>query len=291
MAFVQLAISRGPDGFKKLVVLKSLRDNLASDPSIVAMFRHEARLAARLNHPNVVQTYEVADVGGQHVMVMEFLDGQPLSSVIKKASSKGRLSRGAHLRILCDALAGLHYAHELADFDGKKLGMVHRDVSPQNIFVTYDGQAKVLDFGIAKIISGNAEHTQTGIVKGKLRYMAPEQMVGATIDRRADIFAVGVMLWEALANARMWPQMSEVSVMNHVVNGEFPSLRDANPDVPEVFVGICSKAMALEPEARYDTAQDLQFDLEAALEGLGEHPKQHQVGSLSQTCLSTRVRR
>ena len=135
-------------------------------------------------------------------MVLEYLEGQPLSRVLKRGSEQGQpMPRSHHLRVLCDTLAGLDYAHEIADFDGEKLGIVHYD-SPQNVFVTYEGQVKVLDFGIAKVANRANEtqgQTEVGVVKGKIRYMAPEQMAGETIDRRADVFAVGVMLWEALA--------------------------------------------------------------------------------------------
>lgn len=280
MAYVQLAVAKGPSGFNKLVVLKALREGFSNEPEIAAMFRHEARLAARLNHPNVVQTYEVGEESGRQVMVMEYLEGQALSQLIRRAKTSGGLTRGVHLRVLCDALAGLHHAHDLADFNGEKLGIVHRDVSPQNVFVTYEGQVKVLDFGIAKAVNGAPTGTQVGVIKGKIRYMAPEQMEGEAIDRRADIFSVGVMLWEALTGEKLWSQISDVNIMNRVTNGEFPSLRAAAPDVPESLERICLKAMALRPEDRYEDAQAFQFDLEAAVSALGEEVKQREVGSV-----------
>jgi serine/threonine protein kinase len=278
-ARVQLAAAAGPGGFNKLVVLKTLRDNLASDPDIASMFRHEARLAARMNHPNIVQTYEVIDDAGRQVMVMEYLDGQPLSQIVSQASkNKVVLPRALHLRILCDTLAGIHYAHELSDFSGVKLGLVHRDVSPQNVFVTYEGQVKVLDFGIAKAVEGASTHTELGVIKGKIRYMAPEQMSGAQLDRRADIFAVGIMLWEALAGKRLWSRLSDVAVMTSVINGEIPPLSEAAPDAPEDLARICAKAIAMKPGDRYETAQQFEFELEKAMKGI-EEAKRRDLGN------------
>src|SRR5215468_3006277 len=189
MADVYLAVVQGPAGFNKLVVIKKTRSELTRDPEFIAMFLDEARLAARLNHPNVVQTHEVGQEGDRYFIAMEYLDGQPLNRIRARAGS----SFGVNLqvRVLADVLAGLHHAHELCDFDGTPLGVVHRDATPQNVFVTYDGLIKVVDFGIAKAVDSSAE-TRTGVVKGKVTYMAPEQAKGDRVDRRADIFAVGV---------------------------------------------------------------------------------------------------
>src|SRR4051794_26091703 len=177
MADVFLAVARGPIGFNKLLVVKRLKANLVDEPEYVAMLGDEARLAARLNHPNVVQTNEVGQEGDQYFIAMEYLDGQPLHRVLTRSEKKERMPLAMHLRIVCDVLSGLHYAHELADFDGSPLNVVHRDVTPQNIFVTYDGQVKLVDFGIAKA-SGRDGETKTGIVKGKVTYMGPEHAMG-----------------------------------------------------------------------------------------------------------------
>jgi serine/threonine-protein kinase len=200
---VYLAIADGPGGFRKLAVLKMLRKSLSADAELRAMFLDEARLAARLHHPNVVQTYEVLEEPGGPVIVMEYLDGQPLSELIVRGREQSAFPFAMQLAVLIDALAGLHAAHELVDFDGTPLGVVHRDVSPHNLFVTVEGQTKVLDFGIAKLARSLVE-TEVGTTKGKLRYMAPEQIAGGKLDRRADVYAAGVMLWEALCGERMW---------------------------------------------------------------------------------------
>ena len=267
-ADVHLAVADGPGGFRKLVVLKVLKAALSHDPELRRMFLNEARLAARLHHPNVVQTYEVLDDDGGPVIVMEYLDGQPLSNLIVEGRGAG-LTLGHQVRILVDVLAGLHAAHELQDFDGTPLGVVHRDVSPQNIFVTVDGQAKVLDFGIAKLDRSLVE-TEVGTVKGKIRYMAPEQVRGAVLDRRADIYAAGVMLWEALAGERMWKGIGEAEIRARVQAGDLPPApaRAAGGRTSEALVGICRRALALDPGARLTTALAMADELEAALQEL-----------------------
>src|SRR5579859_6512235 len=190
MGNVYLAVARGPGGFNKLCVLKVLRPLLAQERASVKSFLSEGRLAVRLSHPNVVQTFEVAENAGRQAIVMEYLEGRSLAQIAERAQGERAMPIAMQLHVLGCVLAGLHYAHELSDFDGKPLGIVHRDVSPQNVFVTFDGQVKLLDFGIAKARHAGSVHTSTGIVKGKIRYMAPEQMSGETVDRRADLFAV-----------------------------------------------------------------------------------------------------
>src|SRR5262245_22043168 len=202
MADVYLAVTQGMQDFTKLAVVKRLRSHLAEDSDFLAMFMQEARIAARLNHPNVVHTFDVGHDGQFHFMAMEFLEGHPYSAILNRAGRE-HLDLALQIRILIDVLEGLHYAHELCDFDGKPLGLVHRDISPQNVFVTYDGQVKVLDFGIAKALDSAVE-TRTGVVKGKLSYMSPQQALANTIDRRADLYSVGVLLWEAVAQRRRY---------------------------------------------------------------------------------------
>src|SRR6185437_1077783 len=177
MAEVYLAVVRGPAGFNKLVVIKQIRPQLAEDPEFLGMFLDEARLAARLSHPNVVQTNEVGQEGNRYFIAMEYLEGQPLNRILHRLQKSGGLPLGLHIKILSDVLAGLHHAHELADYDGTALEVVHRDVTPHNVFVTYEGQVKVVDFGIAKA-AGRAGETRHGVIKGKAPYMAPEQAAG-----------------------------------------------------------------------------------------------------------------
>jgi serine/threonine-protein kinase len=222
MATVYLALVSGPVGFHKLVVIKQIGGEFAEEPEFLTMFLDEARLAARLNHPNVVQTNEVGQDGLRHFICMEYLEGQPLTAVTRRlVRQKPVLSLGMQLRIAVDALAGLHYAHELADFDGTPLGVVHRDVSPHNIFVTYTGQVKVVDFGIAKAMS-SASATRPGVLKGKVAYMSPEQARGDAVDRRADIFAMGVILWEMATGKRLFHGLPEIQIVQAVLQADIP---------------------------------------------------------------------
>jgi serine/threonine protein kinase len=272
-ANVFLAVARGPAGFNKLVVLKALKRSVAGDLELRRSFLHEARLSARLNHPNIVAVNEIVEQEGLPVLVMEYLEGQPLSEVVARTEP----DLGLQLRIISDALSGLHYSHELTDYDGTPLRLVHRDMTPHNVFVTYDGVVKLLDFGIARI--GTATPSgQSGNVQGKLRYMAPEQVMGEEIDRRTDIFAVGVMLWEAAAGDRLWRDMGELTIMNRLVNGEIPSPTAVRPNCPAGLENICVKAMAYRKEDRYGTAAELQLDLECLLGEMGQQVTSHDVG-------------
>ena len=258
-AIVYLGVSRGLGGFNKLVVLKMLKRGLAKEPEFREMFLNEARLSARLSHPNIVQVYEVTERDNAPIIVMEYLEGKPLSDL--RAERRGAVPLNIQLRVLADGLLGLHYSHELKDFDGRLVGLVHRDFTPHNLFVTYDGQAKVLDFGIAKL-SGSLVETQTGVIKGKLRYMPPEQLLGDRVDRRTDLFAAGVIMWEAITGKRMWSDVSEATILKRVSSGEIPSPLSANPDVPPALAEICMKALAPNADDRYATAADFRAALE-----------------------------
>jgi serine/threonine-protein kinase len=279
MAEVFLAVSHGPAGFNKLLVIKKIRPQFAEDPEFLGMFLDEARLAARLSHPNVVQTNEVGDENGRYFMAMEYLDGQPLNRVVHRLAKSGGLPLGMHLRILADVLAGLHHAHELLDFDGTHLGVVHRDVTPQNVFVTYDGIVKVVDFGIAKA-QNSASETKAGVVKGKVAYMAPEQARGDRVDRRADIFSVGVLLWEAATGTRLWKGLPELTIIQRLLTGEVPAPSKVKPDLPLELEAMIVRAMAPNREDRYATAADLQADIEAYLESQGDRGVRRDMGKL-----------
>jgi serine/threonine-protein kinase len=290
-ADVHLAVAEGPGDFRKLVVLKALRAALAHDPELRAMFLNEARLAARLHHPNVVQTYEVLEQPSGPSIVMEYLDGEPFSNLIVRGRGAG-LTLAMQLRILGDALLGLHAAHELRDFDGTPLGVVHRDVSPQNLFVTVEGQTKVLDFGIAKLDRSLVE-TEVGTVKGKLRYMAPEQLRGDALDRRADLYAAGVILWEALAGERMWKGLGDPEIRARVGAGDVPPPPRSEQDPSGALQRICRSALAGDPRERPPTALAMAEQIEAALErASGGAPGARQLGALvARLCEDARAAR
>jgi serine/threonine protein kinase len=268
MADVYLAMLAGPagSGFSKLSVVKRLRPNLAEDPDFVAMLMDEARISARLNHANVVQTHEVGVEGESYYLAMEYLDGQPLHRIQRRSALSGkRVAQELEIVILSDVLAGLHHAHELTDYDGTPLNIVHRDVTPSNVFVTYGGHVKVVDFGIAKA-AGRACETRQGVVKGKIRYMAPEQAMGLAIDRRADIFAVGILLWEALVAKRFWTAANDIDIARRLIAGEYDaSPRSIDPSVPEELDRICMKAMAHAPHDRFESAEEMRRALDAYL--------------------------
>ncbi|XXX76590.1 serine/threonine-protein kinase [Sorangium sp. So ce134] len=281
MADVHLAVAVGPAGFSKLQVIKRLRSNIADEPEFRDMLLDEARLAARLNHRNVVQTNEVGIEDGEYFIAMEYLDGQPLSRVISRAREQERaLPLPVRLWILSEVLAGLHYAHELVDYDGTPLNVVHRDVSPHNIFITYDGQVKIVDFGIA-LAAHRVVETQAGTLKGKVAYMAPEQAFShsSQIDRRADIFSAGVILWEMLAGRRLWRGLTDPQIISRLMR-DIPDVRSARPDVPIELARICAQALAHTRDRRYSTAADLRAELDRYAERAGEQVTAEQVGEL-----------
>jgi serine/threonine protein kinase len=279
MGNVYLAIAQGPGGFHKLLVVKELRPEFAEDDTYVAMFMEEARLAARLTHPNIVQTNEVGSDGSRHFMIMEYLDGRSLHRVVRHLAPRGGLPIGAHLRVIAEALLGLHYAHELRGFDGEPLGIVHRDVSPLNLLVTFDGQSKVLDFGIAKALDSSLE-TQAGILKGRIAYMAPEQASGAKVDRRADIYAAGVMIWEAAARRRLWRGMTDVEILSRTLGEGPPRLRSVDSSAPDDLDALCARAMASNPADRYPTATALLSALDDHLICRDDAMSMREIGAL-----------
>lgn len=262
MAKVYLAESLA-SGIRKLVVLKVLNPELSANAEMRALFRREAELAAQMNHPNVVQVMEVVEYRESPFIVMEYLDGAPLSTIIRRAGKE--LSLALYLQIFSQVLRGLHHFHELRDLDGTPLNGVHRDVSPANIMVLHDGPVKVLDFGIAKISATDIQATRSGIIKGRIQYMPPEQILGsAAIDRRADLFALGVMLWEAVAGRRMWEGKTEVELFRALATGAVPNLRDFAPTAPYAIVEVVQRATAIEPENRYANALEMLAAIEEA---------------------------
>jgi serine/threonine-protein kinase len=279
MGVVHLAVVDGPGGFHKLVVVKELAKHLATRPDLVEMFLEEARIAALLNHPNVVQTNEVGSEGSHHFFVMEFLEGPNLRSLLRALERKNGLPLPIHLHILCNALAGLHYAHELKDYSGNPLSIVHRDVSPHNLIVTCEGTTKVVDFGLARA-NDTLRKTQSGVLRGKIAYLAPEHIQGERVDRRADIFSVGVMLWEALAGKRMWQGLHDFAIAQKLVAGEIPKLREHAPQVSPALEKIVGRALAPKRSERYPTAAELQSDLEAYILASSLQTSARSVGAL-----------
>jgi serine/threonine-protein kinase len=226
----------------------------------------------------VVHTYGANEDKGRLYIAMEYLDGQPWSQVRHALWSNRSLPLAMHIKVLVDTLAGLHYAHELRDYDGKALEVVHRDMSPQNTFVTYDGQIKLVDFGVARVVTSQPQHAPLFV--GKLAYSAPEQLRAGAIDRRADIFAVGVMLWEALAGRRLMEGQERTQAARRRASEPAPRIREVVPSVPRILETICERALALDPDDRFATAAEFREALNGYLNETGQPVDPAQIGQL-----------
>jgi serine/threonine protein kinase len=270
MARVYLAESLSSGLLRKLVVVKVLNQELAADPEMRRSFIREAEISSRLNHPNIGNVTEVFEQGTTAMMVMQYLEGLTLSEIASRL--KGAIPLKLHLNILSQVLGALHYFHELKDTNGASLETVHRDVSPDNVMVLHEGGVKVVDFGVAKVRVENEHQTRAGVIKGKVAYMPPEQLLSsASVDRRADIYSVGVMLWEAVAGRRMWRGMDASARMRAIIKGELPSIREAAPGVSDALATIVERALAHTPDGRYATAEEMQIELEQVTLTQGGH--------------------
>ncbi len=273
MATVYLARASGPSGFEKLVALKRVHPHLAKEEAFVDMFLDEARIASRIQHPNVCQVFDFGDAGGEYFIAMEFLVGETLGKLQRAVARSDYLNNPRRpyvcCRLVADACEGLHAAHELKGSNGTLLNVVHRDVSPQNIFITYDGNAKVVDFGIASA-SDRLHQTSTGTVKGKFAYMAPEQARGQKVDRRADVFALGVVLWEVLAFKRLFRRETQAETLVALMGEPITPPSQISPFAPPELDAVVMKALARNPDDRYPTARDLGSDILRTLGRIGD---------------------
>ena len=268
MATVYLARTVGAAGFSRLVAIKKLHEHLQADEDFVAMLLDEARLAARIRHPNVVPVVDM-EASPSLYLVMEYIEGDKLSGLIKLlARQNQRLPIPIALRVIHDTLEGLHAAHELCDENGRPLRIIHRDVSPQNILVGVDGVSRITDFGIAKAES-RATATRDGELKGKVGYMAPEQLGADEIDRRVDLFAMGVTLWESLAGRRLFHRDTEVETMGAVAAAPIPTLTAAPFRVPPEIDAMLRRALERKPRDRYSSAREFADALEASARAVG----------------------
>src|SRR5712691_5783588 len=229
------------------------------------MFVDEAKLAAQLNHNNIIHIYDLGKIQKSYYIAMEFVDGYDLKSILKQAQERDQpLTVDLALFIASKVAAALDYAHRKRDFDGHDLGLVHRDVSPQNVLISHEGDIKLCDFGIAKAAS-KASHTQAGALKGKLQYMSPEQAWGKAIDRRSDIFALGAVLFEMLTNRKLFTGENEISILDQVREAKVEPPSKFNEDVSPEVDRIVLKALAKEPAERFETAAEMARDLDAVL--------------------------
>jgi eukaryotic-like serine/threonine-protein kinase len=261
MAEVYLAKQSGLDGFEKLVVIKKILPHLSGSAEFSKMFLGEARTAADLRHPNVVNIFEVGEDEGTYYMAMEFLHGQDIRRVQRQCHRVGTNVPLPHaLQMILDAANGLHYAHNKTDIYNQQLQIIHRDISPQNIIVTYDGSTKIVDFGIAKATSQTTE-TATGVVKGKYTYMSPEQAGGHVLDQRTDQYALGIVLWELLTQRRLFKRESDILTLTAITEGDVPSPRQY-ADIPKTLEKIVLKALARERNARFADCHEFMMAME-----------------------------
>lgn len=275
MATVHIGRLIGAGGFCRIVAVKRPHPQFARDENFVAMFLDEARLVARIRHPNVLPTIDLIERQGELFIVMEYIEGASFAELLERARRlKQRVPLGVALRIVCGALHGLHAAHDARGRRGEPLGLVHRDVSPQNILVGVDGFARIHDFGVARALS-NAHSTAEGQVKGKLSYIAPEQLMGNPVDRRADVFSASVVLWQALTGKRLFKGIHVGEISHNVLNKAIDAPSYVIPDLPKKLDPIVLRGLMREPDERWSSA----LEMAQALEAVGDLASQQDVGA------------
>ena len=279
MAEVWKARMKGVEGFQKTVAIKKILPHLTDSSDFVTMFIDEAKLAAQLNHNNIIHIYDLGKIGDDYFIAMEFVDGKDLRSILNSARAESRpLPLGLALLVGSRLASALDHAHRQKDFEGRALGLVHRDVSPQNVLISYDGDIKLCDFGIVKAVT-KASKTQMGALKGKLQYMSPEQAWGRPVDARSDIFSLGSLLFEMLTGRRLFSGESEMSVLDAVREGRIQAPRDLDPRLPLEVNALVLKALARDPDDRFQTAGEMQREIDGILASLKPAPSQADLGT------------
>lgn len=265
MGQIDLARQKGPVGFQKLLVVKRILPHLSEEDEFLKMFLDEARIAALLNHPNIAQTYESGDVDGVYFMAMEYVQGEPISRVVRKAhETLGGMPTALIVRIVADAAGALDYVHAARSPSGRPLGLIHRDVSPQNVMVSFHGTVKLIDFGVAKA-SNKLSMTSVGSIKGKYAYMSPEQATGQPLDGRSDIFGLSTILYEQLTGARLFKRDTDQGTLKAVVGHRVPPPSSVVDGIPEGLDEVVLKGLAKHRDERYQTASEFQLALEEVL--------------------------
>jgi serine/threonine-protein kinase len=278
MAAIYLARIAGPAGFEKPIALKVIHSHLVEDSEFIQMFFNEAKLASQLQHPNIVQVFEFGEAEGIFYLTMEYLQGRTLGAVGRRMKhvEGGAIDARVACYVIMQACEGLHYAHELRNITGEAMELVHRDISPQNLFVTYSGSVKLMDFGIARGV-GLAHTTRPGSLKGKFPYMSPEQVRGRNLDRRSDIFSLGTVLWELLAGARLFKGENDFESLRLVGEAHVPSIADFRPDLPPAFDHVLRRALARSVGDRYKTVLDFHNDIADLNHSLGPALNTHKL--------------
>jgi serine/threonine-protein kinase len=279
MATVWAARRRGAHGFSKVVALKTMLPELCDDPDFRRMFLTEARLASRIRHPNVLETVDLGEEHGLLYLVMEWMEGETLGAIMKSAFLHGGMPLPIALKLIIDACAGAHAAHELCDDDNRPLGLVHRDVSPPNVLVSYSGVVKLADFGVAKTIEANGSLTLGGHVKGRLRYMAPEQLLGAAIDRRTDLFALGICLYQVTTGRHPWPGDTAAVTMQRILSETATPPASFVEGYPPELERIVLKALERNPAERFQTAAEMAAAIEEFARTSGAVATTREVGA------------
>ncbi|HEY3452625.1 MAG TPA: protein kinase [Myxococcales bacterium] len=270
MGEVFLAREVGQTGYEKVQVIKVLLPHLVKDPEFVRLFLDEARIAAQLNHPNIAAIYDLGQNDGSYFIAMEYVHGESLEVIERQAWGRGRkVPLKVLARIVADAAAGLDYAHHASDPSGRPLRIIHRDISPQNVLVGFDGGVKIIDFGIAKA-AGRSSQTRVGVVRGKIPYMSPEQAAGLRIDQRSDVFALGVVFFEMATGKRLFPYTNDLRTLALVTRCEVPRPSTLEPDVDAALEAVMLKTLAKDPVDRFQTAGELRAALEEWLSKGGE---------------------
>jgi eukaryotic-like serine/threonine-protein kinase len=262
MAELYLARAEGVGGFEKALALKVVHAHLVQEESALRMFLREARVAATLEHPNVVTVHDVGVFGGEHVLVMEYVHGRDVGQILRCLPKDQVLPMGCGLRIVLDVCAALDYVHTKTDPQGHPLGLVHRDVSPANVLVAFNGAVKLVDFGIVKM-TAQTSTTKTGSLKGKFGYMSPEQSMGEDIDARSDVFALGVLLYEVTTGRRAFAGDNAFTIMNRVIEGEYVRPHELVLGYPDPLSAIIERALEVDPGQRYPSAKAMLVDLES----------------------------
>ena len=283
MAEIFLARHVSTEGFKRQVVIKRILPEFSDNPTFIESFLDEARLAGLLSHPNVAQIYDLGKVGSAYFIAMEYVRGVDLVALLVRARKRQEpIPLPVALRIFCDVCAGLDYAHNATDIDGKALGVVHRDVTPSNVLVSSDGPAKLVDFGIAKATARGDGKTKTGMIKGKFAYLAPEQISGQPIDRRVDVFAAGIVLHELLTNKNPFRRETEYQTLLTIMNDAPPAPSLLRPEAA-CFDAVVAKALAREPNERFQSARELLAAVEEAAFKGGIAPSHAAVSTFLET--------
>jgi serine/threonine-protein kinase len=265
MASVHLGRLLGPVGFSRTVAIKRLHAHLAKDPEFTAMFLDEARLAARIRHPNVVSTLDVGASKGELFLVMDYVHGEALGQLLRQAvARKQRIPLGIAGNLLSGMLQGLHAAHEARSDRGEPLGIVHRDVSPQNLLVGMDGAPRLVDFGVAKAM-GRVTTTRGGQIKGKIAYMAPEQVLGKEVTRRTDVWGAGAVLWQVLTGEKLFSQTNDAETLYRIIAAEVTPPSRLAPGIPPEIDEVVMRALAKEPDERFQSAHEMAVACEKAL--------------------------